>query len=301
MNTESIIGNEAVKRELKKNFHAYIIEGPSGSGKTTLAELIAQGNVCVSQGERPCGKCPSCIKFAAGCNIDVMRIPSDTDVKNMRAAIGDLYVRPNESEKRCYIIEDGDGLSVQCQNILLKSLEEPPSFSVFIITCTLKEKLLETIRSRCVTLTLSPLHSEDIINYLARPQFGKYTPQQKKAAADLSEGYLGRAIKLLEGEAFGAYGLCEKFTDACLDGVAAEALKIASFKSREELQDFVGALGVYLASRIRAVPDKKTANRLFSMSVAVENVARNAEYNVNVKLWNVVLVKKCLKACEPIS
>ena len=120
MDTSKIIGNEDLKRELEKPFHAYIIEGAHGSGKTTLANLIAQANVCVSDGLRPCGKCSSCVKFLADCNIDIKRIPADTDVKNMRLAISDIYVRPNESEKRCYIIEDGDGLSVACQNVLLK-------------------------------------------------------------------------------------------------------------------------------------------------------------------------------------
>ena len=63
MDTSRIIGNESVKRELEKPFHAYIIEGPHGSGKTLLANLIAQANVCVSDETKPCGKCSSCLKY----------------------------------------------------------------------------------------------------------------------------------------------------------------------------------------------------------------------------------------------
>lgn len=299
MDTSKIIGNEALKRELEKPFHAYIIEGAHGSGKTTLARLIAQANVCVSEETRPCGKCPSCVKFLADCNIDIKYIPADTDVKNMRAAISDIYVRPNESEKRCYIIEDGDGLSVPCQNVLLKSLEEPPEFSVFIITCTSKEKLLETIRSRCVVLTLAPVRNEDAEKFFEKREYEKFTPQQKQAAIRLSEGFLGKAIEILEGNSYGIYNSCESFTNACLDGAAGEAMKIASFKTREELQDFVRTLSVYVSARIRTGAEKRDIHRLFALSSAVESLVKDVEYNINVKLWNVVLVMRCLSAVAP--
>ena len=299
MNTSKIIGNDALKRELEKPFHAYIIEGAHGSGKTTLANLIAQANICISEGFRPCGKCPSCLKFSAGCNIDIKRIPADIDVKSMRAAISDIYVRPNESEKRCYIIEDGDGLSVACQNVLLKSLEEPPEFSVFIITCTSKEKLLETIRSRCLVLTLSPVRNEDAKKFLEKSEFSKYSSQQKEAAISLSEGFLGRVVEILEGNAYGIYSTCEHFVNACLDGVAGEAMKISSFKTREELRDFIRTLSVYVAARIRSGADKRDAEILFALSAAVETLIDEVEYNINVKLWNVVLVMRCLGAVSP--
>ena len=299
MDTSKIIGNEALKRELEKPFHAYIIEGAHGSGKTLLANLIAQANVCVSDGLRPCGKCPSCVKFLADCNIDIKHIPADTDVKNMRAAISDIYIRPNESEKRCYIIEDGDGLSVPCQNVLLKSLEEPPEFSVFIITCTSKEKLLETIRSRCVVLTLAPIRNEDAEKFFDKREYDKYTPQQKQAAIRLSEGFLGKAIEVLEGDAYGIYNSCESFTNACLDGAAGEAMKIASFKTREELQDFIRTLSIYVSARIRTGAEKRDIQRLFALSSAIESLVKDVEYNINVKLWNVVLVMRCLSAVSP--
>lgn len=299
MDTSKIIGNEALKRELEKPFHAYIIEGAHGSGKTLLANLIAQANVCVSDGVRPCGKCSSCVKFLADCNIDIKHIPADTDVKNMRAAISDIYIRPNESEKRCYIIEDGDGLSVPCQNVLLKSLEEPPEFSVFIITCTSKEKLLETIRSRCVVLTLAPIRNEDAEKFFDKREYDKYTPQQKQAAIRLSEGFLGKAIEVLEGNSYGIYNSCESFTNACLDGTAGEAMKIASFKTREELQDFIRTLSIYVSARIRTGAEKRDIQRLFALSSAIESLVKDVEYNINVKLWNVVLVMRCLSAVSP--
>ncbi|MBQ2881257.1 MAG: AAA family ATPase [Clostridia bacterium] len=296
MDTSKIIGNENLKRELEKPFHAYIIEGSHGSGKTTLANLIAQASICISEGLRPCGKCPSCVKFLADCNIDIKRIPADTDVKNMRLAISDIYVRPNESEKRCYIIEDCDVLSVACQNVLLKSLEEPPEFSVFIMTCTSKEKLLETIRSRCVVLTLSPVRNEDASKFFERKEFSKYTSQQKQAAISLSEGFLGKAVEILEGNSYDIYNICESFTNACLDGAAGEAMKLSSFKTREELRDFVRTLSVYISARIRSGTDKRDVGRLFALESAVETLVNDVEYNINVKLWNVVLVMRCLRA-----
>lgn len=299
MNTGVLIGNEKIKKELEKPFHAYIIEGAHGSGKTLLANLIASASVCVSSADnRPCGKCPSCIKYAAGCNIDVKSIPSDIKTDDLRAELADMSFMPNESEKRCYIIEDADGLSVQTQNILLKVLEEPPEFSVFILTCTVKEKLLETVRSRCLLFTLSPVRTDEIMSFFSSPQYKKYTEEQKRAAAELSEGYIGRAIEFLTGNGEGILSDCGRFIDAALSGAAAEMLKIASFKTREELQTFVKALNVYASAKLRTERNGDITKILFRLADETAKLADETDWNINVKLWNVVLVRRCLSAAS---
>lgn len=295
MDTSVIIGNESLKKELETPFHAYIIEGPHGSGKTLVARLIAQANICVASGQKPCGKCYSCLKFVAESNIDVRYMSSDIDVKSLREELSDIYIRPNESEKRCYVMEDCDNLSILCQNVLLKSLEEPPEFSVFILTCESKEKLLETLRSRCLVLTLAPVRDSEALEFFKQAKYSQFSFDQKKRAIRLSGGLLGRAVEILEDRSYDLYESCEKFINCCLSGSVEEIIKIVSFKTREELQHFCRTLYMYISENIRESSGSSDFSKLCSLGMVVETVVEQIEYNINVRLWNVILIERCLE------
>ena len=154
-----------------KLFQAYIISGPAGSGKMRLAKEIAKQAVCTGEktGNACCGKCSDCRKADLGLHPDIITVEKAQDKKEyqvdaIRQVRSDAYVIPNEAQRKVYIITEADRLSVPCQNTLLKTLEEPPKHAVFILVAENSGTLLDTVRSRCVELSLTPEKSTAAVN-----------------------------------------------------------------------------------------------------------------------------------------
>lgn len=165
MNLASLSGNERVKERLSRQekgrglSHAYIISGPAGSGKHTLAQLLAAAMLCTYSGEKPCGKCAPCLKVKKGLHPDVSVITGPVEEKpiavdQVRTLRSDAYIRPNEGERKIYLLEGADQMNASAQNALLKLLEEGPRFAVFLLLARNSETLLKTVRSRCEELAL---------------------------------------------------------------------------------------------------------------------------------------------------
>ena len=144
---ESLLGNERIKQNLsaaahKNRFaHFYLISGPKGSGKHTLARLLASALMC-EEGSRPCGKCAACRKIMANTHPDFITV-DDPEHKNVavriiREAREGMFIRPNEGQRKIYLFPQEMG--IEGQNALLKILEEPPSYGVFIILSDNPEK-----------------------------------------------------------------------------------------------------------------------------------------------------------------
>ncbi|MFR8529717.1 MAG: ATP-binding protein [Anaeromassilibacillus sp.] len=165
MNFEGIRCSEAVKQSLSLAFqearlpHAILLEGPAGSGKSELARWIAKAAVCTGEGERPCGRCPGCIKAAAGAHPDITIVGGGTaarsfHVDTIRQIRADAYIKPNEAPLRVFLLEGAETMSEQAQNALLKVFEEQPDRVLFLLTVTSAVKLLPTVRSRAQLFTL---------------------------------------------------------------------------------------------------------------------------------------------------
>ncbi len=149
------------------NANTYIFEGPSGLRKYTAAKLFAHSLVCEEQSISPCEKCHGCIEASAGSHPDIITVEKDKDktvlgVDIIRDMITECMVRPFQSKHKVFIIKDGDLLNPQAQNAFLKIIEEPPEYAVFIIVCTDSEQLLQTVRSRSVTVSF-PLVSDSVV------------------------------------------------------------------------------------------------------------------------------------------
>lgn len=199
-------GNDRLKARLsatlsKDGFsHCYILCGPKGSGKKTLANNIAAAMECTGAGgEKPCGNCPSCHKIFGAGHPDVIIVDSDkatVPISVIRDMQADAYIRPNEGKKKIYLIPRAQDMQASAQNALLKILEEPPEYCVFFLLTDNPEKLLSTIRSRAVELTLFPLKDHVLAEALkkAAPQAEEAA---RSAAAEKSGGYLGAALELL--------------------------------------------------------------------------------------------------------
>lgn len=148
---------------MEKLSHAYIVSSASENARMGKAFFLAEKMLCQSSGERPCGVCRDCRKVKARVHPDLAVIERITDdkgkqkkeilVDQVRAMGADAYVIPNEAAEKVYIIKDADTMNEQAQNAALKILEEPPKGVHFILCVSNPERLLVTVRSRCVLIS----------------------------------------------------------------------------------------------------------------------------------------------------
>ena len=209
MGFESLLGNERLKDNLRQSLknnrisHFYLISGAEGSGKHTLAALLAAAVLCKGS-DRPCCRCNSCRKVLENSHPDFITV-DDPEKKTVsidlvRQACADVYVLPNESDRKVYLFPRAQDMRTEAQNALLKVLEEPPAYGVFLLLTDNPEKLLPTVRSRCVELKLLPLEENTLLQELKR-RFPDAQPDTLRSAAQRSGGFLGQAIQLLtDGE-----------------------------------------------------------------------------------------------------
>lgn len=176
MKFNDFIGNEKIIEQLGALMesgrfpHALVLEGEQGMGKKTLARLFAQALVCRGD-DKPCGECAQCKKAVQKIHPDIFEyIPSGTansfHVDTVRQIIDDAYIKPNEAEFKVYILADAQCMNASAQNALLKILEEPPSYVVFILTAISKSSLLSTVLSRSVVVSLEGANIDDGARYI---------------------------------------------------------------------------------------------------------------------------------------
>ncbi len=201
---ETLLGNDRLKQNLTESLakkhisHFYLISGPEGSGKHTLARLLAEAILCEGS-RKSCGSCVHCRKMRSGNHPDFITV-EDPEHKNVAVKIvrqirDDMFVRPNEADHKIYLFPQELGL--EGQNALLKILEEPPAYGVFLLLTDNPDKLLPTVRSRCTELKMQALDAKTIRNQL-RLDFPKAGEEDIAAAIYRSGSFLGQARKLLE-------------------------------------------------------------------------------------------------------
>ena len=207
MEFNGFLGNAELKQRLSASFqagrssHCYLICGPEGSGKRTLARILAAALQC-EEASVPCGRCLACRKTMADIHPDVITIddPEKTiiPVSLIRQLQADAYIRPNEGQKKVYLIPRAQDMNENAQNALLKLIEEPPAYAVFLLIATNTARLLPTVRSRCAELRLEPVPQAEALPWLSR-RFPDQPRETLQAACVRSGGYLGQAEALLQG------------------------------------------------------------------------------------------------------
>ena len=157
-NFDDVKGQDAIVRTLKNQImqdrigHAYLFCGTRGTGKTTIAKLFAKTVNCEHPNDgSPCGECDTCRNIAAGVSMNVIEIDaaSNNGVDNIREIVDEVSYSPTEGRYKVYIIDEVHMLSIGAFNALLKTLEEPPSYVIFILATTEVHKIPITILSRC--------------------------------------------------------------------------------------------------------------------------------------------------------
>ncbi|MCP4124969.1 MAG: DNA polymerase III subunit gamma/tau [Bacteroidetes bacterium] len=173
---EEVVGQKQVtgtlKNALKSNHLAqsFLFCGPRGVGKTTCARILAKAINCLepSAEMEPCNSCSSCESFntQASFNIHELDAASNNSVDDIRSLIDQVRVPPQAGKYKVYIIDEVHMLSLQAFNAFLKTLEEPPSYAIFILATTEKHKIIPTILSRCQVYDFKRIRVRDIVEHL---------------------------------------------------------------------------------------------------------------------------------------
>lgn len=190
---------EAFNRAYKNNrlTHAYILLGEDGVGKSIFALYMASKLLCTGE-EKPCGNCSACKKILSGNHPDVKVLDMGSKsigINDILGIIDDIYTKPYEGDRKVIIIKEADKITVQGQNAILKTLEEPPEDATIIMLTSNSGALLDTIQSRCQTLRFGRIAIDKVRDYL----IGIGTERNSaETAANLSDGIIGNGLKFLD-------------------------------------------------------------------------------------------------------
>ncbi|MBO6299111.1 MAG: DNA polymerase III subunit delta' [Lachnospiraceae bacterium] len=213
MNFSDIVGQESIKEQLQgaistgRVSHAYILYGEVRSGKEFVAKVFAQSLLCEKPVTKPdgtiepCGECHSCRQAMTANHPDIIYVPSTIGVEEIRDRIVEtVQVKPYQGPYKIYIVEEAEKLTVQAQNVLLKTIEEPPAYVVFILLTSSTEALLPTILSRCVLLNMRPVRDDEMRTYLMEQL---HVPESRaEICIAFARGNIGRAKALAASEDF---------------------------------------------------------------------------------------------------
>ena len=311
-----IIGQEQLKEHLQnaiamnKVSHAYLINGERSSGKEFAAKVFAAALQCEKGGTGPCGECHSCIQEKSGNQPDIIFIshdkPNTIGVEDIRTQINnDIGIKPYSSPRKIYIMNEGEKMTVQAQNALLKTLEEPPEYAVILILTTNVDALLPTILSRCVVLNMKPVPDHKVKKYLMEElQIPDY---KANICVAFARGNIGKAKMLASSEEFEkvkeeAVTLVKYINDMDISEVVKAIKKISEYQF--DVTDYLDILSVWYRDvllfkatkdanslifkneiqYIRKVADRSTYEGIETIVKALQQAKRRLEANVNFDL-----------------
>lgn len=254
---KDIVGQDQIKEHLqnaismRKVSHAYIIHGEKASGKEFIAKVFAMTLQCEKQGEEPCQECRSCKQALSNNQPDIIKVthdkPNTVSVDDIRSKINnDIAIKPYSSPYKIYILNEAEKMTVQAQNALLKTLEEPPAYAVILLLTTNVNALLQTIHSRCVTLSMKPVRDDLMRKFLMEQE---HVPDYKaEICIAFARGNVGKARLLASSEEFDnvkdeALSLLKYIQDMDLTEVIAAIKKVADYKL--EVNDYLDLFAIW--------------------------------------------------------
>lgn len=256
-NFTDIIGQEHIKEHLqntiktKKVSHAYIINGERHAGKEFIAGIFAMALQCENGDIEPCQKCHSCVQALSKNHPDIIRLahekPNTISVEDIRKQINnDMGIKPYSGPYKIYIINEGEKMTMQAQNALLKTLEEPPAYGMILILTTNKNALLPTIVSRCIVLNMKPVEDELLKKYLMETM--EIPDYKADICVAFARGNIGKARMLASSEEFEeireeAVTLMKYIGEMEINEIVAAIKKINQFKL--EVSDYLDIISVW--------------------------------------------------------
>ncbi|MCC8073023.1 MAG: hypothetical protein LIO62_02730 [Clostridiales bacterium] len=318
MKALNFIGNEKTVEQLgalidaNRFPHAVLIEGEEGIGKRTLARLLAAALVC-RESEKPCGECSQCRKAMENIHPDIFEYSAtggsrSFHVDTVRQVINDVYIQPNEADYKVYILGNADCMNESAQNAILKVLEEPPSYAVFLLTAVSKSAMLQTILSRCVTVTLEGVDIDEAVRYITnRDDFQDV--QALKNALQTFNGNIGKALdSLQDSKSFELVEVCNNICKSLVSGSEYSVLTACSaFQKDRQSVVFAADLmknifrdslvsnndGNIISGQnetVKLLKSSLTRNQLVNLISVCDEIKKSAQMNGNNAL---IITKMC--------
>ena len=260
--------------------HTLLIDGGSIEERTAFAKFVANAILCQSaSADKPCGKCPACIKCAADSNPDLKLYGEEKEsytfkVETSREIRKDAFVIPNDSDRKVYIITEAQNMNDASENALLKILEEPPHFDYFILTCSSKNAMLDTVLSRSAIISLG-----DVLEFYG-VEILETADCVVSAVCENNELKIVEALSVLTGEK-------TQYEEVigCLGVMFLEALKYKK----------AGVCSEEYESEAKQISAKLTQTKIYNviktLSELSEKFKQNANYNLLLTHTAVALKK----------
>ena len=307
---KDVVGHKDVIRYIQsaiqqdKLSHAYIINGQRGSGKRMLARLFAMTLQCKSGKSEPCGECQSCVQTKNENQPDIITVkhekPASIGVEDIREQLtGDMMIKPYSSPYKIYIIPEADLMTVQAQNALLKTLEEPPAYAVIFLLTENADSLLATIRSRCAMLKLRNIKDKLVKKYLMEQM--RVPDYQAELCAAFAQGNIGRAIMLAKSEHFneikdGAIQLLKYIDEMELSEIVSAIKEINKYKL--EVTDYLDLITIWYRDILLYKATRDVEGLIFAdqLKFIKEKATRSSYEGIELILTSIEKAKMRLKA-----
>lgn len=307
---EDIISHIQSAIKMNKVSHAYMIEGEEGIGKKLLVNTIAKALQCEEKQKEPCDQCSSCKKFDTLNHPDVKYIQpikkASIGVDDIREQLNmDIHIKPYQYPYKIYVIYQADTMTVQAQNALLKTIEEPPHYAIIFLIAQNSSMFLPTVLSRCVILSLKAIEEAKITNFLIQKEL--ILEEQAKMYASFSRGNIGKAMMLLNSTEFehirnDIINMVEYIAKEQVYDAMEMAKKLSDYKDKATMILDIMMTWLHDLMLIKKIPDEKyiihkdkfksllkhgqllSYNNLSVLMERVESIQKNIRVNVNYQL-----------------
>ena len=293
MSFENIIGNKKIKSEFIDNVknntlsHSYLFVGQEGIGKKLFAKELAKMALCLNN-KTENDNCSSCVKFDSGNNPDFVLIEPDGNsikIAQIREMQENVYTKPIVSRKKVFIINDSDKMTVEAQNCLLKTLEEPPEFVTIILIGSNENSFLSTIKSRCMILHFEKISDEQIQKYL---QDNHQTEINSKIMLEACQGSIGKALEIKDKQEL--YQNTEQVVNSLERKDKIDILNMSDFiyKSKDDKLEILNYMNVLFINLAKI--NSKYADCIAIVEETKRRLQTNANYdmcidNLLLSLW----------------
>ena len=283
-NFSELIGQEHVQKTLvnaiesNRLAHGYIFAGQRGTGKTTVARILARCLNCINgPTATPCGTCSSCVEIAAGNSVDVIEIDaaSNRGINEMREVRENVRYRPARDKYKVFIIDEAHQITKEAFNALLKTLEEPPEWTVFVLCTTEAHEIPNTIASRCQQFSFRSVDFGELIErmkYIVREEGIETSDEVLAVIAQAGEGSVRDSLSALDQ----AIACCGKTL------------------SVDDVRDLLGMFGADSLSAISDAVERQDGGRMLDIVQELERNGRSLQHFSRElsRYWRNLLVAK---------